>query len=177
MHEWSRERRFEHHQMCGDTLVYTYICTACTCAWKAGCARCVGASGARPSQAVYRRGYATTAVTAFPEPWDTTSYHRDLPRHWICAKSSSSRQAQVSLPKLRAVSGLRAGLEVMMMRCSTAFTANTVVTVHHFFLFFWFRGQENFIEERRGKEEGRAPADGSLQEPLLCGRSHLGRGV
>ena len=92
------------------------------------------------------------SVTAVPAPWDTTSYHRDLPCHWTCAQSSSSRQAQVSLPKLRAVSGLRAGLEVMMMRCSTAFAANTVVTVHHFFLFFWFRIEVRRTSLKRGGE-------------------------
>ena len=171
MHDWSRERRFEHHQMCGDTFVYTYICTACTCAWKAGCARCVGASGARPSQAVYRRGYATTAVTAFPELWDTTSYHRDLPRHWICAKSSASRQAQVSPDQVRAVSGPeKSSLQGLAQR-SPRKRGNGL----HIFCARLLLSLPLLPEV--GKEERRTPADGALQEPLLCSRSHLGRGV
>ena len=95
--------------MCGDTFVYTYICTACACAREAVRARCVGARRGLSLQSWIRNH----SVTAVPAPWDTTSYHRDLPCHWTCAQSSSSRQAQVSLPKLRAVSGLRAGLEVL----------------------------------------------------------------
>ena len=150
--------------MCGDTFVYTYICTACACAREAVRARCVGARGARPSS--LQSWIRNHSVTAVPAPWDTTSYHRDLPCHWTCAQSSSSRQAQVSLPKLRAVSGLRAGLEVLH-RVHREHSGNG----SSFFSIFLV------IEERRGKEEGRAPADGSLQEPLLCGRSHLGRGV
>lgn len=62
-------------------------------------------------------------MTAFQEPWDTTTYHRDLPHHWICAQSSSSRQAQVSPDQVRAVSGWH----------SVQITAKKEVTVCTFF--------------------------------------------